>query len=90
MNALVRRNAPGRARATSLATAANDRPLLPAVIEALAPNAPQTASTISAVVVSSQPIASRESSRRRLMPRSCARATMQSVSAPVSTVIVSK
>ena len=43
MNALVRRSAPGRAGATSLATAANDRLLPPAAIEALAPNAAQTA-----------------------------------------------
>ena len=77
MNALVRRNAPGRAGATSLATAANDRLLSPAAIEALAPNAAQTASTISAVVVSSQLIANRASSRRRLMPRASARATMR-------------
>jgi hypothetical protein len=64
--------------------------LPPAAIEALVPNVAQTASTISAVVVSSQLIANRESSRRRLMPRASARATTAFVSAQVSTVIVSK
>ena len=83
-------SSPDMRQLTSLATATNDRLLSSAVIDALVPNAAQTASTISGVVVSSQLIANRQVEPPQIDAAPSARATTASVAAPVLTVMVSK